>query len=316
MKNKSLPLLISTAMTLAGLFSGLTARPAEAATPTATSVAAAVATSADATPALGLTVRGEGKPLLMIPGLNSAAKVWDEVCERLQPGVRCLMVQLPGFAGQPANEAFTAQFLDTSKAQLLALLRREAPEGATVVGHSLGGALGLMMASEPDTPVRRLVIVDSLPFFAGIQNPSATAESVKPMAEAMRAGMQQPSTPEQLRAQLTPMAAGMAQSPARIETIIQWGLDSDRRTTATAMYELWTRDLRPLLPRIQVPTTVLGSWAAYARMGSTEASTRAIFERQYQGLPRLDLRMSSAGYHFLMWDDAPLVTTALQQALR
>lgn len=313
MKNKSLPLLISITMTVAGLVSGLTARTAEAATP----AAAPAAMSTEAAPAaLRLTVRGEGKPLLMIPGLNSAASVWDETCERLQPGVRCLMVQLPGFAGQPASEAFSAQFLETSKAQLMALLRREAPQGATVVGHSLGGALALMMASEADTPVKRLVIVDSLPFFAGIQNPAATSDSVRPMAEAMRAGMQQPSTPEQLRAQLAPMAATMAHGPERIETIVQWGLQSDRKTTANAMYELWTQDLRPQLPRIQVPTTVLGSWAAYARMGSTEASTRALFERQYQGLAQLDLRMSAAGYHFLMWDDAALVTSALQQALR
>jgi len=317
MKNKSLPLLISITMTVAGLVSGLTARTAEAATPAANPVATPVATLTESAPAaLRLTVRGEGKPLLMIPGLNSAASVWDETCERLQPGVRCLMVQLPGFAGQPASDAFSAQFLETSKTQLIALLRREAPQGATVVGHSLGGALALMMASEADTPVRRLVIVDSLPFFAGIQNPAAKSDSVRPMAEAMRAGMQQPSTPEQLRAQLAPMAATMAHAPERIETIVQWGLQSDRKTTANAMYELWTQDLRPQLARIQVPTTVLGSWAAYARMGSTEASTRALFERQYQGLAQLDLRMSAAGYHFLMWDDTALVTGALQQALR
>lgn len=313
MKIKSLSLLVSTAFTLAGLLSGLTATPAKAETSApAAAVASAGTTAAD----IRLTVRGEGRPVLMIPGLSSASTVWDETCERLQPGVRCLMVQLPGFAGQPASEGFSQQFLDTSKTQLLALLRREAPEGALVVGHSLGGALGLMMAAETGTPVQRLVIVDSLPFFAAIQNPAATSESVRPMAEAMRAGMMQPSTPEQLRAQLTPMSAAMALGAARVETIVQWGLASDRKTTATAMFELWTRDLRPLLPSVKVPTTVLGSWAAYARMGGTQASTRAIFERQYQGLATLDLRMSEAGYHFLMWDDPALVTTAIQQALR
>ncbi len=311
MNTKTLSLLISTACTLAGLLSGLAPGRAEAAPGT-------TATSATEASRQGvqLTVRGEGKPLLMIPGLNSAASVWDETCERLQPGVRCLMVQLPGFAGAPAHAAFNEQFLNTSKDELLALLRKEAPEGATVVGHSLGGVLALMMAAEERNPVKRLVVVDSLPFFAGIQNPAATVESVRPMAQGMRAGMQQPSSPEQLRARLTPMAGTMAHGAERIETIVQWGLSSDRQTSADAMYEMWTLDLRPQLPRIQVPTTVLGSWAAYARMGSTQASTRAIFERQYQGLGQLDLRMSEAGYHFLMWDDPALVTTALQQALR
>lgn len=263
---------------------------------------------------LQLSVRGEGRPVLMIPGLNSAASVWDETCTQLQPGVRCLMVQLPGFAGQ-APLATPEGFLEQIKGQLQTLLKQEAPQGATVVGHSLGGVLGLMLAADnAGASVRQLVVVDSLPFLPGIQNPAATVEQVKPMAEGMRTGMRN-APAEGLRAQLTPMMAGMTRAPERVETLVQWGLASDRPTTAQAMYELWTTDLRPLLPRIQVPTTVLGSWAAYERMGSTQASTRAIFERQYAGLPGLDLQMSAQGYHFLMWDDASLVLGAVKKAL-
>lgn len=315
MNTKTLSLLIGAACTLAGLLSGLAPGRAEAANSSSATTSAQAEAQVDVQ-ALRLTVRGEGKPLLMIPGLNSAASVWDDTCERLQPGVRCLMVQLPGFAGTPAHSAYDERFLATSKDQLLALLRREAPAGATVVGHSLGGVLALMMAAEERSPVRQLVVVDSLPFLAGIQNPAATVDSVRPMAEGLRAGMQQPATTEQRRARLSPMAGTMVQGAERVETLVQWGLSSDPRTSGNAMYEMWTLDLRPQLARIQVPTTVLGSWAAYARMGGTQASTRALFERQYQGLAKLDLRMSEAGYHFLMWDDPALVTSALQQALR
>ena len=263
---------------------------------------------------LQLSIRGEGQPVLMIPGLNSPASVWTETCAQLQPGVRCLMVQLPGFAGQ-APLGTTEAFLEQIKVQLQALLKREAPQGATVVGHSLGGVLGLMLAADNEAKsVRRLVVVDSLPFLAGIQNPAATVEQVKPMAEGMRAGMLNAPT-EGLRAQLTPMMAGMTRQSERVEELVQWGLVSDRKTSAQAMYELWTTDLRPLLPRIQVPTTVLGAWAAYERMGSTQASTRAIFERQYAGLAGLDLQMSDKGYHFLMWDDPSLVVGAVKKSL-
>lgn len=44
-------------------------------------------------------VIGNGRPLLMIPGLNSAGSTWTETCAALQPGVQCHIVQLPGFAG-------------------------------------------------------------------------------------------------------------------------------------------------------------------------------------------------------------------------
>lgn len=263
---------------------------------------------------LQLSRSGEGRPVLMIPGLNSPASVWTETCAQLQPGVRCLMVQLPGFAGSPALSK-PEDFLQQMKGQLQALLQQEAPQGATVVGHSLGGVLGLMLAADRGgKTVKQLVVVDSLPFLPGIQNPAATVEQVKPMAEGMRQGMRT-APAEGLRAQLTPMMAGMTRQSERIEDLVQWGLSSDRNTTAQAMYELWTTDLRPQLSQIRVPTTVLGAWAAYERMGSTQASTRAIFERQYADLKGLDLQMSDKGYHFLMWDDPSLVVGAVKKAL-
>lgn len=261
-----------------------------------------------------ITERGEGRPALMIPGLNSSAEVWSETCDKLQPGVRCLMAQLPGFAGAPASEAARKDFLETMRAQLKAHLAKAAPQGATVVGHSLGGVLALMLAAEADNKVRQLVIVDSLPFLPGIQNPNASIESVRPMAEAMRDGTQR-ATPEQMRTQMGPMLASMSRQPERLPTMMKWMLDSDPKSSGQAMYEIWTTDLRPLLPNIKAPTTVLGAWAAYAPMGSTLDSTRAIFERQYTGLAHAQLRMSAQGFHFLMWDDAELVQAAIREAV-
>jgi pimeloyl-ACP methyl ester carboxylesterase len=248
-----------------------------------------------------VTVRGEGRPVLLLPGLNSAAAVWDETCAALQPGVQCHIAQLPGFAGAPAGG--TTAFLEPMRDQLQAYLARQGGPRFTVVGHSLGGALALMMAAENDARIERLVIVDTLPFLAGIRDPNATVESVTPMATALRNGVLG-ADPAQWEAQARPMMQTLVHGEPRINTLIDWGRRSDRATTAQAMFELWTRDLRPVLPRIQRPTLVLGSWAAYAPMGSTQASTTQIFERQYQGLPGVQVRLSTAGYHFLMWDDA------------
>jgi len=71
-----------------------------------------------------ITVRGTGQPVLMIPGLNSAAAVWDETCDQLQPsGVQCHIVQLPGFVGQPAASLVASdRFLDSMRGRLLAYI--------------------------------------------------------------------------------------------------------------------------------------------------------------------------------------------------
>jgi len=248
---------------------------------------------------LRVEVVGQGRPVLMIPGLNSAASTWTQTCAALQPGVQCHIVQLPGFAGTPA--AATDNFLDGMRDRLLAYLDDRKLDQPVVIGHSLGGVLALQMAAEKPGRIERLVIVDSLPFLAGLRG--MTPEAARGMAAGMRQQMLAGSQ-EQWEAGVRQGAGGMSRSPANAERIVAWGLASDRATTAQAMSQLWGEDLRPLLPRITAPTLVLGSWAAYEPMGSTLDSTRKIFETQYAGLSGARVSMSQRGYHFLMWDDA------------
>ena len=247
---------------------------------------------------LKVEVVGQGRPVLMIPGLNSAASTWTETCAALQPGVQCHIVQLPGFAGATAVK--TDAFLDGMRDRLLAYLDDRRLDRPVVIGHSLGGALALKMAAEKPGRIERLVIVDSLPFFAGLRG--MTPEAAKGAAAAMRQQMMS-ATPEQWEAGSRQGAMGMSRKPANNERVAGWSLQSDRTTSAQAMSELWAEDLRPLLPRITAPTLVLGAWAAYEPMGSTLESTKKIFEGQYTGLKGVQVSMSQRGYHFLMWDD-------------
>lgn len=248
---------------------------------------------------LRVEVVGQGRPVLMIPGLNSAASTWTETCAALRPGVQCHIVQLPGFAGAPAVVA--DNFLPSMRDRLLAYLDDRKLEHPVVMGHSLGGVLALQMAAEKPGRIERLVIVDSLPFLAGLRG--ATPEAARAMAAGMRQQMLAASK-EQWEAGTRQGAGGMSRNPANAERIVAWGLASDRATTAQAMSELWGEDLRPLLPRITAPTLVLGAWAAFEPMGSTLDSTKKIFETQYAGLSGAKVAMSQRGYHFLMWDDA------------
>jgi len=248
---------------------------------------------------LRVEVVGQGRPVVMIPGLNSAASTWTQTCAALQPGVQCHIVQLPGFAGAPA--VATENFQLAMRDRLLAYLDDRQLERPVVIGHSLGGALALQMAAEKPGRIERLVIVDALPFLAGLRG--MTPEAARGMAAGLRQQMLS-ATPAQWEAGTRQGAAGMSRSPANTERVIAWGLASDRATTAQAMSEFWGEDLRPLLPRITAPTLVLGAWAAYEPMGSTLESTQRLFEAQYAGLKGAKVAMSQRGHHFLMWDDA------------
>lgn len=249
-------------------------------------------------------VIGEGRPVLMIPGLNSAGATWADICAALQgDAVQCHIVTLPGFAGQAAaKDADKDAWLADMSGRLLAYVEARRLKQPVVMGHSLGGFLALQMAIAQPAAFERLVIVDALPFLGAVRNPAATADSVKPMAAGMRTQM---LTQDEAayRAGTLNAVKGMAHDPARVETLVAWGNASDRAVTAQAMYELMTLDLRGDLARVRAPTLVLGSWAAYAPYGATKASTLQVFQGQYAKLDGVRIELSDSGYHFLMWDD-------------
>lgn len=261
-----------------------------------------------------VTVRGAGRAVLMIPGLNSAAAVWDETCEQLQPlNVQCHMVQLPGFAGQPAASlASSDRFLEAMRVRLLAYIDAKKLHKPIVVGHSLGGVLALQMALKDPNRIGRLIIVDALPFFPAALDPNATVADVQAMADDMRLDML--SLPiEAYQSQLKANLVGMTRSAEHLERLVQWGLASDRATCVQAMYEMFTTDLRADLDAIFQPALVLAAWAGLAPYGSTQASVRQAFVEQYRKLKQVRIELSESGRHFLMWDDNPWLVAQIKQ---
>ena len=260
------------------------------------------ATTAGGTGHVQVEVIGTGRPVLMIPGLNSGAAVWRETCQALQPQVQCHLVQLPGFAGAPAADPLPDDFLPAMRDELLAYASQRHLERPAIIGHSLGGVLALQMAIAAPDAVGPLVIVDSLPFYAGIRNPQATAASIKPVADQLRVGMLA-SDAVTYQAQAEAALAGMVRDDGHLQLLRRWGHDSGRATTAAAMHSMLVHDLRDEVAEIRSPTLVLGSGAGYRAFGATEESTRDIFQRQYAKLPGVRIEMSGEGHHFLMWDD-------------
>ena len=265
-------------------------------------VAPAIKTVAD-NPALHptFTVRvvGKGQPMLLIPGLNCTGAVWDETVAHYQRQYQCHIISLAGF-GATAPVAVTDPLLPAVRDQLLAYIKTQKLTRPVVVGHSLGGFLALALSIAQPEAMGPLVILDSLPFLAAVQNAATTVEAARPMADNMRQQMKQGRMPAAAQRQ---MVAGMVTDTARQTLLARWGQASDPATVAQAMYDLYTTDLRADLGRIQQPALVLGAWAAYKQYGSTKESTRAIFTQQYAKLPQVRIEMSEAGRHFLMYDD-------------
>lgn len=251
---------------------------------------------------LDIKAEGKGAAVIFIPGLNSSSSVFNESCAAIKSKHQCYLVQLPGFAGLAPVASTNQDFLLSMRDKIEHYVQVKKLKKVTLIGHSLGGTLSLMIAQHSPELVHKIVIIDALPFFSAIQNPAATPELMKPQAEQMRTMMRNQPREDYLKYGAQNLA-GMSNNPTRIPLLTEWLKTSDSTTTANAMYSMMVTDLRKSIADIKAPTLVLGSWAAYKPYGATKESTKAIFTMQYAELKNVDIRMSETGYHFLMWDD-------------
>jgi len=263
---------------------------------------------------LSVDTKGTGPALVFIPGLNSGKETFRATCDYFQKNYQCHLLQLPGFAGHPATQGLQQDFLIAMRDEILAYISIHKLKKITLVGHSLGGTLSLMLTLKAPELVDKLVIVDALPFYPAIQNPALTAELMRPQAEQMRTMMNNQSQADYEKNAAANMQ-GMSNNPARLPLLIEWSKHSDRATTTQAMAALMTTDLRSDIAAIKQPTLVLGAWAAYKAYGSTKESTAGIYQLQYAKLKNVDIRLSDTGYHFLTWDDGDWVNQQISEFL-
>ena len=249
-------------------------------------------------PSFGVQVSGKGRPVILIPGLASGGATWDSTVAHLKGRFECHVLTLAGFAGQPslANRG-DAPFLDTVRRDIITYIRAQKLEKPIIIGHSLGGAMALWLGeTEPDL-VGDLVIVDSAPFLPELMMPGATAESMKPMATAMREQIVS-AKPGSQDAYLKTMA----HSKDDVARIVEWSRASDSATVATAMMELYTNDLRPALGQIKSRVLALSAWSAY----KDYTSRQRVFDnltKQYSGVRKLTFELHDEAWHFMMFDE-------------
>jgi pimeloyl-ACP methyl ester carboxylesterase len=236
--------------------------------------------------------------MILIPGLASSGAVWDSTVAHYKAHYQCIVVTLAGFAGTPA---IPGPFLDSAEAALSGYITEHHLKHVIVVGHSLGGDLGLKLAEDHPEQVEKLVIVDSLPALGAVRNPEAKADELKESAGKIRDAMlQSDSATRQMQSQAA--AASMVTNPVDAQRIAGWSAISDPATVANAMYDVMSTDLRPNLGNIIAPTLVMGTWIAYKQY-APRAAIEATYASQYANLKSARLVTADTARHFIMYDD-------------
>jgi 3-oxoadipate enol-lactonase len=123
--------------------------------------------------------RGEGPPLLLIPGLGLDLGAWDAVADAVADRFSCILVDNRGAGRSPAPPGpYTVRELAADVRDLLAAL---GIDRVVPVGHSLGGFVALQLALDHPDAVAGLILI-STAACGDLRRPGAHPEALAPLA--------------------------------------------------------------------------------------------------------------------------------------
>lgn len=104
--------------------------------------------------------RGGGLPVIIMHGLFGSLANWRGIAQSLSANYRVINVDLRNHGRSPHAPGLDYELLSQD---VLALMDRLGVERAHLLGHSLGGKLGMVLADRYPERVARLVVVDIAP---------------------------------------------------------------------------------------------------------------------------------------------------------
>jgi pimeloyl-ACP methyl ester carboxylesterase len=257
-----------------------------------------------------VTVAGEGPDVILIPGLMTGRQVWDQSVRSLGGRYRVHLVQIAGFAGEPARGNVEGPILDGMVEELHLYIAADRLQRPKLVGHSLGGLLALMLAARHPGDAERVLIVDALPFYGMLFGVDATAATVAPRAAAIRDSILGMSE-EAWRAQQPATLASLIRTEAARPPILADALASDRSVVARAMYDDMITDMRPALADLPTPLTIAYAVNEFA----TEEQYGSLIRSGFAGAPDVRFVPVTASFHFIMLDQRELFAGILSDFL-
>ncbi|MGN6374286.1 MAG: alpha/beta fold hydrolase [Sphingomonas sp.] len=260
---------------------------------------------------ISIATEGAGPPVILIPGLSSPRAVWDGVAPGLAKTHQVILVQVNGFVGDDPGANLKPGVLDGVVADLDRYIAAHRLAGAAVVGHSMGGLVGLMLAKAHPADVGKLMVVDALPYVGDIFLPGATVAQVEPQARALRdrevAAYGKPADDAAAGA----TAATLALKPASQAKVAAWFKAADPQVSGEAMYEDMTNDLRPDMASIVTPITLVYPWSE----ARPRAQTDAFYRAEYAKAQHISFVPVGDSAHFIMLDQPAAFAATLDAFL-
>lgn len=258
------------------------------------------AAGAFASTRMTVTVRGSGPDVILIPGLTNGRSLWTGTVAAV-PGYRYHLVQVAGFAGDPARGNVNGRVV-ASLANEIARYIAEARLGRpAIIGHSMGGIVAMMIAARFPGRAGKVMAIDILPQpaggfgFAGLQ--------VGPLADMVFGSLMGTAEGRRTLDSLVGRFGGGVAGANR----------SDSAVVAHATRELAGTDLTPELPRIKAPLTVI---YAVPTTPKDAAVVDRLYRTSYAPAKGARLRPVAGASHMIMYSQPPRFYAEVRSFLR
>lgn len=248
---------------------------------------------------ISVVARGSGPDVILIPGLTGHLKeAWGGILETLDDRYRLHLVQVNGFAGVPPGGNAGGPVSAPVAEEIARYIREAGLARPAVIGHSMGGTIGMMLAARHPDAVGRLMVVDMVPSMGVFFGPAGeTPEGLRGIADQARAQILEAPPGTGFIAQLF---EGMTLDPEREGVLMRLARESDRGTVADAFHELVVTDMRPELSHVTAPVTVLYVQPPNAPVSPDQFD--ASMAGLYANAANARLVKIDNSRHFIQWD--------------
>ncbi|WP_049564803.1 alpha/beta fold hydrolase [Streptomyces sp. SBT349] len=252
---------------------------------------------------------GEGEIIVLVPGFSQSAAQFKKQVDGLSTSYRVLAVDHRGHgeSGKPDHGYRISRLAADLRALLLALDIGD----VTLLGHSLGcTVIWSYWDLYGSDRIKRLILADQGPIGVKELAPNARAEQRGAMftfeeALGIAAGLRSDQALETSRA-----VVDMLHTPELSDEDAEWILHQNlllpREHAATLHLDYCGNDWRDVLPRITVPTLVIG--------GAASVISPDVAEGIAEQIPDSVVRIFSAaekGSHLMFWENAELFNSVV-----
>lgn len=121
-------------------------------------------------------IGGQGVPVVLLHGFGEDGQVWEPVIQKLEPGCRLLVPDIPGSGCSALNPESTT--MTDYAAILLELANQEQFEAFYLIGHSMGGYITLAFAEKYPDRLRGFCLFHSTSYADSDEKKTARQKSI------------------------------------------------------------------------------------------------------------------------------------------